>query len=161
VYPGRLDSSTLVFSLSSHRHSYIGLIFISVSGLTNDLPEESDQFRFLRTVNLKGSVGLILVKASVMGISIPFDLSSRSFTTITVFHSFETSYVTFSEVYHRVFYRGETHHSFSVTFFVLGSRLFYSAAINLLRVKTFSRFRYVDCGLQLLVRVWFVFIVLG
>jgi hypothetical protein len=27
VYASRVDSSTLVFSLSSHRHSYIGLIF--------------------------------------------------------------------------------------------------------------------------------------
>jgi hypothetical protein len=57
------------------------------------LPEESDQIRFLRAacvVNLKGSVGLILTKPSVMRISIPVDLSSRSFKTLltTVFHSF-------------------------------------------------------------------------
>jgi hypothetical protein len=48
----------------------------------NELPEESEQFRFLRTAcfaNIKGSVGLILAKASVMRISIPLDLSSRSF----------------------------------------------------------------------------------
>ena len=58
-----------------------------------ELPEESDQIRFLRAacvVNLKGSVGLILAKPSVMRISIPVDLSSRSFKTLltTVFHSF-------------------------------------------------------------------------
>ncbi len=47
------------------------------------IPEESDQFQFLRAAclaqNLKGSVGLILAKASAMRISIPLDLSSRSF----------------------------------------------------------------------------------
>ena len=47
--------------------------------------EETDKFRFLRdaclvTSNLKGSVGLILSKVSTMWISIPLDLSSRSFT---------------------------------------------------------------------------------
>ena len=50
------------------------------SALANALPEESDQFRFLRAscfANLKGAVGLIMVKASVMWISIPLDLSSR------------------------------------------------------------------------------------
>jgi hypothetical protein len=29
VYARRVDSSALVFSLSSHRHSYIGLVFSS------------------------------------------------------------------------------------------------------------------------------------
>jgi hypothetical protein len=51
------------------------------SSLTSELPEESDQFRFLRVTcldNLKGSVGLILATTSVMRISIPLDLSSRS-----------------------------------------------------------------------------------
>jgi hypothetical protein len=58
------------------------LIFLydyrETSALTNELPEESVQFRFLRVDslgNLKGSVGLILAKASVMWISIPLDLS--------------------------------------------------------------------------------------
>ena len=49
--------------------------------LTNELSEESDQFRFLHTwcfANLKGVVGLIMAKASAMRISIPLDLSSRS-----------------------------------------------------------------------------------
>ncbi len=43
--------------------------------LTNELPQESDQFRFLRAscfANLKGVVGLIMVKSSSMRISIPF-----------------------------------------------------------------------------------------
>jgi hypothetical protein len=49
------------------------------------IPEESEQFRFLRAAsfdNVKGSVGLILAKASTMRISIPLDLSSRSFTPL-------------------------------------------------------------------------------
>jgi hypothetical protein len=66
------DFSRLLF-LHAHREA---------SALANELPEESDQIRFLRTAclaNLKGSLGLILAKASVMRISIPIDLSSRSF----------------------------------------------------------------------------------
>jgi hypothetical protein len=57
------------------------------SALTNEIPEESGQFRFLRTAcyaNIKGSVGLILTKASVMRISIPLDLSSRPFIFTSV-----------------------------------------------------------------------------
>jgi hypothetical protein len=53
------------------------------SALNGELPEGSDQFRFLRAAclfKLKGSdtrsVGLILAKESVMRISIPLDLSS-------------------------------------------------------------------------------------
>ncbi len=52
------------------------------SALANEIPEESEQFRFLRAAcyaNIKGSVGLILAKASAIRISIPLDLSSRSF----------------------------------------------------------------------------------
>ena len=44
------------------------------SALGNDIPEESGDFRFLRATclaNIKGSVGLILTKTSVMRISIP------------------------------------------------------------------------------------------
>ncbi len=51
------------------------------SVLSYELPEESDQFRFLHALcfaNLKGAVGLIMVKVSVMRISIPLDLSCRS-----------------------------------------------------------------------------------
>ena len=52
------------------------------SDLTNELSEESDQFRFLRTAffaNLKGTVGLIMTIESTMRISIPLDFSFRSF----------------------------------------------------------------------------------
>ena len=58
------------------------------SVLDNELPEESDQFRFLQPdslTNLKGSMGLILEKDSVMRISIPIDLSSRSFIPLPCF----------------------------------------------------------------------------
>jgi hypothetical protein len=46
------------------------------SDLDNEITEESDQFRFLRPSyhdNIKGSVGLILVKVSTMRIYIPID----------------------------------------------------------------------------------------
>ena len=58
------------------------------SALANELPEESEQFRFLRAAcfaNMKGSVGLILAKASDMRISIPIDLSSRPFIPLPCF----------------------------------------------------------------------------
>ena len=58
------------------------------SALANELPEESYQFRFLRAAcfaNIKGSVGLILAKASAMRISIPLDLSSRPFIPLPRF----------------------------------------------------------------------------
>ena len=64
------DFSRLLFS-HTHREA---------SAMGKELPEESGQFRFLRAVclaNIKGSVGLILTKASTMRISIPLDLSSR------------------------------------------------------------------------------------
>ncbi len=64
---------------------FIRLLFLhahrEASALANELPEESDQFRFLLVscfTNLKGVVGLIMAKTSVMWISIPLDLSSRS-----------------------------------------------------------------------------------
>ena len=66
------DFSRLLF-LHAHREA---------SALSNEIPEESEQFRFLRAAcyaNIKGSVGLILAKASAMRISIPLDLSSRPF----------------------------------------------------------------------------------
>jgi hypothetical protein len=49
------DFSRLLF-LHAHREA---------SALTNEIPDESEQFRFLRAAclaNIKGSVGLILVK---------------------------------------------------------------------------------------------------
>ena len=67
---------------------FLRLLFLhahrEASALANDIPEESGQFRFLRTActkktNIKGSVGLILAKSSAMRISIPLDLSSRPF----------------------------------------------------------------------------------
>ena len=73
---------------------FIRLLFLhthrEASALDNELPEESDEFCFLhadchKLVNLKGSVGLILVKASDMRISIPLDLSSRSFIPLSRF----------------------------------------------------------------------------
>ena len=75
------DFSRLLF-LYAHREAS------TASALANEIPEESDQFRFLRSVcyaNIKGSVGLILVKVSSMWISIPLDLSSRSFIPLPRF----------------------------------------------------------------------------
>jgi hypothetical protein len=72
------DFSRLLF-LHAHRET---------SSLSNEIPEESEQFRFLRTacyVNIKGSVGLILAKVSAMRISIPLDLSSRPFIPLPCF----------------------------------------------------------------------------
>ena len=69
---GRLyDEFIRLLFLHSHRET---------SSLDNELPEYSDQFRFLRVscfANLKGVVGLIMTKTSDMWISIPLDLSSR------------------------------------------------------------------------------------
>ena len=58
---------------------FIRLFFVHVhresSALANsELPEESEQFRFLRTAclsSLKGSVGLMMLKSSVMRILTP------------------------------------------------------------------------------------------
>ncbi len=72
------DFSHLLF-LHAHRET---------SALSNELPEESEQFLFLREAccaNIKGSVGLILAKVSVMRISIPLDLSSRPFIPLPFF----------------------------------------------------------------------------
>ena len=72
------DFSRLLF-LHAHREA---------SALANEIPEESEQFRFLRAAcfdNIKGSVGLILAKSSVMWISIPIDLSSRPFIPLPCF----------------------------------------------------------------------------
>ena len=72
------DFSRLLF-LHAHREA---------SALANEIPEESDQFRFLRAAryaNIKGLVGLILAKASAMRISIPLDLSSRPFIPLPRF----------------------------------------------------------------------------
>jgi hypothetical protein len=58
------------------------------SDLTGELPEESAQFRFIRTVcltNLKVSIGLMLAQVSVMRVTIPLDLSTRSFIPLPRF----------------------------------------------------------------------------
>ena len=72
------DFSRLLF-LHAHREASV---------LANELPEESEQFRFLHTAcftNIKGSVGLILAKSSAMRISIPLDLSSGPFIPLPGF----------------------------------------------------------------------------
>jgi len=78
------DFSRLLF-LHDHRET---------SDLTNDIPEESGQFHLLRAAcldnikgSIKGSVGLILAKVSVMRISIPLDLLSRSFIPLRFIRS--------------------------------------------------------------------------
>jgi hypothetical protein len=77
---GRIyDNFSRLLFLHDHREA---------STLSNEIPEESEQFRFLRAAcfaNIKGSVGLILTKASDMRISIPFDLSSRPFIPLPCF----------------------------------------------------------------------------
>ena len=78
--PAAVDTSDRIYD------DFLRLLFLHVhretSDLDNDIPEESGHFRFLRAAclaNIKGSVGLILAKAWAMRISIPLDLSSRSF----------------------------------------------------------------------------------
>jgi hypothetical protein len=68
-----------LFFLHAHREASI---------VAGELPEESEQFRFLRAshlVNLKDSVGLILVKVSAMRVTIPIDLSTWSFIPLPRF----------------------------------------------------------------------------
>ena len=72
------DFTRLLF-LHAHR---------GASVLAGELPEESEQFRFFRAsrlANLKGSVGLILTKVSAMWVTIPIDLSTRSFIPLARF----------------------------------------------------------------------------
>jgi hypothetical protein len=79
---------------TSHRiyDDFLRLLFLhddrEASVLANEITEESGQFRFLRAAclaNIKGSVGLILAKVSVMKISMPLDLSSRPFIPLPRF----------------------------------------------------------------------------
>jgi hypothetical protein len=77
---GRINEefSRLLF-LDAHRDA---------SALAGELSEESVQFRFIRApclANLKGSIGLMLTKDSVMRVTIPLDLSTRSFIPLTRF----------------------------------------------------------------------------
>jgi hypothetical protein len=88
-----------------------------VSTLTNELPEELDQFRFLRSTcltDLETSVGFILVKTSVMRMSIPIDLSSRPFIPLPCFIRSRRPIPLLTPSLVRV------------TFFILGSLVFYS-----------------------------------
>ncbi len=76
------------FSKGGDKEKDFTLSSIESSGLTNEIPEESHQFRLLREVcyvNIKGSVGLTLAKVSVMRISIPLDLSTRPFILLPCF----------------------------------------------------------------------------
>ena len=84
--PVSVDTSGRIYD------DFLRLLFLhahrEASALPNEIPEESGQFCFLRVAclaNIKGSVGLILAKASVMRISIPLDLSSRSFIPLPRF----------------------------------------------------------------------------
>jgi hypothetical protein len=78
--PVPVDTSDRIYD------DFLRLLFLydhrETSVLANDIPEESGHFRFLHVaclVNIKGSVGLILVKTLAMRISIPLDLSSKPF----------------------------------------------------------------------------------
>jgi hypothetical protein len=104
------DFSRLLFLHAHHEDS----------ALSNEIPEESGQFRFLRVVcyvNVKGSVGLILAKASAMRISIPLDLSSRPLIPQCDI---------FSSLWSSPFFIPMQINNNSVTLFTLGLRLFYS-----------------------------------
>ena len=92
-HPDPIVFLPVVVDTSGRTHDdFSRLLFLhgnrEASVLSNEIPDESDQFRFLRTAclaNIKESVGLILAKASAMRISIPLDLSSRSFITSPCF----------------------------------------------------------------------------
>ncbi len=82
---------------------FLLLMFLHVhreaSDLSGELSEESVQFRLIRAAclpNLKGSIGLMLDKSSVMRVTIPLDLSSSIYSVI---HSVTTF---FSHSYHNV-----------------------------------------------------------
>ena len=71
---------------------FVRLLFLHLlrdtSILVGKLPEESEQFRFFRVsrlVNIKDSVRLILVEVSLMRVTIPIDLSTRSFIPLPRF----------------------------------------------------------------------------
>ncbi len=71
---------------------FLHLLFLhdhrDASAVAGKLLEESAQFRFIRTPcldNLKGSIGLMLSKTSDMRVTIPLDLSTRSFIPLPRF----------------------------------------------------------------------------
>ena len=71
--------------------------------LSGELPEESDQFRFSRTprlTSLKGSVGLIVDKVSVMRVTITIEwhmvyVHFENFIGFTVYHSSNVTFFLF------------------------------------------------------------------
>ncbi len=86
--PTVVDTSSRIYD------DFLRLLFLYVhretSALTHSKPEESGQYRSHHVVcltNIKGSVGLILVKTSAMRISIPLDLSSRTLPLPSFIHS--------------------------------------------------------------------------
>ena len=86
-HPNPIVFIPLTVDTTGHLYDdFIRLLFLhaqrEASALSDEVSEESDQFRFLIAscfANLKGDVGLIMVKTSNMRISIPLDLSSRPF----------------------------------------------------------------------------------
>ena len=71
---------------------FVRLLFLHLhcedSILTGEIPEESEQFRFLRTTrlaNIKGSVVLILATVCGMRVTIPIDLSTLPFIHLPCF----------------------------------------------------------------------------
>jgi hypothetical protein len=63
-------------------------VYREASILVGELPDESEQFRFLRVSrlsNLKDSVCLILTKSSSIRVTIPIHLSTRSFIPLPRF----------------------------------------------------------------------------
>ena len=77
---GRIDEEFLcLLFLHAHRDA---------SALAGELPEESVQFRFIRAVclvNLKNYIGLMFGKFSDIRVTIPLDLSTRSFIPLPLF----------------------------------------------------------------------------
>ena len=75
---GRINEETLrLLFLHANREA---------GALAGEVPEESAQFRFIRAAclaNLKGSLGLMLSKTTVMRLTIPLDLSTKPFISYT------------------------------------------------------------------------------
>jgi hypothetical protein len=93
LYADRPDPSVfLPVTVSTSGRVFVRLLFLHVhreaSILAGELPEESEQFRFLRAArvaNLNSSVGLILAKASATRVTIPIDLPTRWFIPLPRF----------------------------------------------------------------------------
>ena len=96
--PDPIIFMSVTVNTSGHVYdNFVRLIFLHVSretgALSGELTENltSQEVHFLHTVsltNLKDSVGLILTKVSVIRVTIPFDLSTRSFIPLPrFFHS--------------------------------------------------------------------------